>query len=132
MTEYNQRRVSHFLKVAMSINASRVGNRIITLSDWERTKEIMFDMEDKMPKALEGFGRSKTGKIAHDMKEWLATTIFNNNRTHVPLREFKHQLLNKTTAPSEMAQYLQAMQDAGYIRVDEQMKSVSLCRKNAI
>jgi hypothetical protein len=129
MTEYNQRRVSHFLKVAMSVNASRIGNRIITLSDWERTKEIMFDMEDKMPKALEGFGRSKTGKIAHDMKEWLETTIFNNNRTHVPLKKFKHQLLNKTTAPSEMTQYLQAMQDAGYIRVTDEL--VSLCRKSA-
>ena len=130
MSEYNQRRVSHFLKVAMSINASRIGNRIITLSDWERTKEIMFDMEEKMPKALEGFGRSKTGKITHDMKEWLETTVFNNNRTHVPLKRFKRQLLNKTTAPSEMSQYLQAMQDAGYIRVTDEL--VSLCRKSAI
>jgi hypothetical protein len=128
MSEYNQRRVSHFLKVAMSINASRIGNRIITLSDWERTKEIMFDMEEKMPKALEGFGRSKTGKITHDMKEWLETTIFNNNRTHVPLKRFKRQLLNKTTAPSEMTQYLQAMQDTGYIRVEDEL--VFLCRKN--
>ena len=90
----------------------------------------MFDMEEKMPKALEGFGRSKTGKITHDMKEWLETTVFNNNRTHVPLRAFKRQLLNKTTAPSEMTQYLQAMQDAGYIRVTDEL--VSLCRKSAI
>ena len=129
MAEYNQRRVSHFLKVAMSINASRVGNRIITLRDWERTKEIMFDMEEKMPQALEGFGRSKTGKITHDMKEWLESTVFNNNRSHVRLKLFKRQLLNKTTAPSEMAQYLQAMQDAGYIRVESEL--VFLCRKDA-
>jgi len=130
MAEYNQRRVSHFLKVAMSINASRVGNRIITLSDWERTKEIMFAMEDKMPKALEGFGRSKTGKITHDMKEWLESTVFNNNRSHVRLKLFKRQLLNKTTAPSEMSQYLQAMQDAGYIRVEDEL--VFLCKKDVI
>ena len=128
MTEYNQRRVSHFLKVAMSINASRVGNRIITLSDWERTKEIMFAMEGKMPKALEGFGRSKTGKITHDMKEWLESTVFNNNRSHVRLKLFKRQLLNKTTAPSEMTQYLQAMQDTGYIRVEDEL--VFLCKKD--
>ena len=95
MSEYNQRRVSHFLKVAMSINASRIGNRTITLSDWERTKEIMFDMEEKMPKALEGFGRSKTGKITHDMKEWMESTIFNNNRSHVPLKLFKQQLIEQ-------------------------------------
>jgi hypothetical protein len=130
MSEYNQRRNSHFLKVAMAISASRIGNRIITLSDWKRTKEIMFKMEEEMPKALEGFGRSKTGKITHDMKEWLETTVFNNNRSHVPLRAFKRQLLNKTTAPSELSQYLQAMQDAGYIRVTDEL--VSLCSKSAI
>ena len=129
MTEYNQRRVSHFLKVAMSINASRVGNRIITLSDWERTKEIMFSMEDKMPQALEGFGRSKTGKITHDMKEWLESTVFNNNRSHVRLKLFQRQLLNKTTAPSEMLQYQKAMQDTGYIRVEDEL--VFLCKKDA-
>jgi len=129
MTEYNHRRPSHFLKVAMSINASRVGNRIITLSDWERTKEIMFSMEDKMPQALEGFGRSKTGKITHDMKEWLESTVFNNNRSHVRLKLFQRQLLNKTTAPSEMLQYQKAMQDTGYIRVEDEL--VFLCKKDA-
>ena len=56
----------------------------------------MFDMEKNMPKALEGFGMSKTGKIAHDMKDWLETTVFNNNRSHVRLKLFKRQLLNKT------------------------------------
>ena len=131
MSEYNHRRPSHFLKVAMAVNASRIGNRIITLSDWERTKEIMFKMEEEMPQALEGFGRSKTGKITYEMKEWMETTIFNNNRSHVPLRLFKQQLLNKTSAPSEMEQYLRAMQEAGHIRVDEQMKLVTLCRRNA-
>ena len=129
MIEYNQRRVSHFIKVAMSISASRRGTRIITASDWALTKEIMFDVEKNMPKALEGFGMSKTGKIAHDMKGWLETTVFNNNRSHVRLKLFKRQLLNKTTAPSEMAQYLQAMQDAGYIRVESEL--VFLCRKDA-
>jgi hypothetical protein len=98
MIEYNQRRVSHFIKVAMSVSASRRGTRVIAGSDWERTKKIMFDVEKHMPKALEGFGMSKTGKIAHDMKGWLETTVFNNNRSHVRLKLFKRQLLNKTMA----------------------------------
>ena len=130
MIEYNQRRVSHFIKVAMSISASRRGTRIITGSDWALTKEIMFDVEKNMPKALEGFGMSKTGKIAHDMKGWLETTVFNNNRSHVRLKLFKRQLLNKTMAPGEITQYIQAMEDSGYIRVESEL--VFLCRKDAI
>jgi len=130
MIEYNQRRVSHFIKVAMSISASRRGTRIITGSDWALTKEIMFDVEKYMPKALEGFGMSKTGKIAHDMKGWLETTVFNNNRSHVRLKLFKRQLLNKTMAPGEITQYIQAMEDSGYIRVESEL--VFLCRKDAI
>jgi len=89
----------------------------------------MFSMEDKMPQALEGFGRSKTGKITHDMKEWLESTVFNNNRSHVRLKLFQRQLLNKTTAPSEMIQYQKAMQDTGYIRVEDEL--VFLCKKDA-
>ena len=130
MVEYNQRRVSHFLKIAMSISASRRGTRVITWNDWLRTKEIMFDMEDDMPKALEGFGMSKTGKIAHNMKEWLETTVFNNNRSHVRLKLFKRQLLTKIMSPGEIPQYIQAMEDSGYIRVESEL--VFLCRKDAI
>jgi len=127
MIEYNQRRVSHFIKVAMSISASRRGTRIITGSDWALTKEIMFDVEKNMPKALEGFGMSKTGKIAHDMKGWLETTVFNNNRSHVRLKLFKRQLLNKTMAPGEITQYIQAMEDSGYIKLEGNL--VFPCKK---
>ena len=114
----------------MSISASRRGTRVITWSDWLRTKEIMFDMEADMPKALEGFGMSKTGKIAHNMKEWLETTVFNNNRSHVRLKLFKRQLLTKIMSPGEIPQYIQAMEDSGYIRVESEL--VFLCRKDAI
>ena len=130
MLEYNQRRVSHFLKIAMSISASRRGTKVITGSDWDRTKKIMFDMEKDMPKALEGFGMSKTGRIAHNMKDWLETTVFNNNRSHVRLKLFKRQLLTKIMSPGEIPQYIQAMEDSGYIRVESEL--VFLCRKDAI
>jgi len=129
MIEYNQRRVSHFIKIAMSVSASRRGTKVITGNDWERTKEIMFDMEKSMPKALEGFGMSKTGRIAHNMKDWLETTVFNNNRSHVRLKLFKRQLLTKIMSPGEIPQYIQAMEDSGYIRVESEL--VFLCRKDA-
>ena len=43
--------------------------------DWATTKEIMFEMEKNMPKALEGFGMARTGRIVHDMKAWMETTM---------------------------------------------------------
>ena len=92
LSEYCQRRVSHFLKVAMSVSASRSSSLKITKDDWETTKEIMFDMEQNMPKALEGFGMAKKGRIAHDMKVWLDATLVSGNKNHMQLGFFKREL----------------------------------------
>ena len=118
LSEYCQRRVSHFLKVAMSVSASRSSTRKISIEDWEITKEIMFDMEKYMPKALEGFGMAKTGRIAHDMKVWLDATLLAGGRNHMQLRFFKRELLRKIQNPGELDQTIKAMQDSGYIKLE--------------
>ena len=118
LSEYCQRRVSHFLKVAMSVSASRSSTRKITKDDWETTKEIMFDMEQNMPKALEGFGMAKTGRIAHDMKVWLDATLLSSGKNHMQLRFFKRELLRKIQNPGELDQTIKAMQDSGYIKLE--------------
>ena len=117
LSEYCQRRVSHFLKIAISISASRRSSREIMLEDWELTKEIMFEMEQHMPKALEGFGMARTGRIAHDMRVWLDATLA-GKKTHLNLRAFKRELLRKIPNPGELEQTIRAMEDAGYIKVD--------------
>jgi hypothetical protein len=118
LSEYGQRRVSHFLKVAMSVSAARGSSRFITKDDWETTKEIMFDMEKDMPKALEGFGMAKTGRIAHDMKVWLDATLAASGKNHMQLRFFKRELLRKIQNPGELDQTIKAMQDSGYIKLE--------------
>ena len=118
LSEYCQRRVSHFLKVAMSVSASRSSTRKITKDDWETTKEIMFAMEQNMPKALEGFGMAKTGRIAHDMKVWLDATLLSSGKNHMQLRFFKRELLRKIQNPGELDQTIKAMQDSGYIKLE--------------
>ena len=118
LSEYCQRRVSHFLKVAMSVSASRSSTRKITKDDWETTKEIMFAMEQNMPKALEGFGMAKTGRIAHDMKVWLDATLSTSGKNHMQLRFFKRELLRKIQNPGELDQTIKAMQDSGYIKLE--------------
>ena len=118
LSEYCQRRVSHFLKVAMSVSASRSSSCKISKDDWTITKEIMFDMEQNMPKALEGFGMAKTGRIAHDMKVWLDATLSTNGKNHMQLRFFKRELLRKIQNPGELDQTIKAMQDSGYIKLE--------------
>ena len=118
LSEYCQRRVSHFLKVAMSVSASRSSSRKISKDDWTITKEIMFEMEQNMPKALEGFGMAKTGRIAHDMKVWLDATLLSSGKNHMQLRFFKRELLRKIQNPGELDQTIKAMQDSGYIKLE--------------
>jgi len=128
LSEYVQRRVSHFIKVAIAVSASRRGTRKIMLEDWEFTKELMFAAEKQMPKALEGFGMGRTGRIAHDMVTWLHGTLFNNNRSHMLLKLFKRELLRKIPNPGELEQTIKAMEDSGYIKVEGNV--VFPCRKD--
>jgi hypothetical protein len=121
LSEYCQRRVSHFLKVAMSVSASRRSTRKIMKEDWETTKEIMFDMEHNMPKALEGFGMARTGKIVHDMKAWMETTMALKKRRYIRLGQFRKEVINKIANPGEMDQTIRAMVDSGYIKVEGNM-----------
>jgi hypothetical protein len=78
----------------------------------------MFDMEQNMPKALEGFGMAKTGRIAHDMKVWLDATLSTSGKNHMQLRFFKRELLRKIQNPGELDQTIKAMQDSGYIKLE--------------
>ena len=128
LSEYVQRRVSHFIKVAIAVSASRRGTRKIMLEDWEFTKELMFAAEKQMPKALEGFGMGRTGRIAHDMITWLHGTLFNNKKSHMLLRLFKRELLRKIPNPGELEQTIRAMEDSGYIKVEGNV--VFPCRKD--
>jgi len=128
LSEYVQRRVSHFIKVAIAVSASKRGTRKIMLEDWEFTKELMFAAEKQMPKALEGFGMGRTGRIAHDMVTWLHGTLFNNGRSHMLLKLFKRELLRKIPNPGELEQTIKAMEESGYIKLEGNV--VFPCRKD--
>ena len=128
LSEYVQRRVSHFIKIAIAVSASRRSTRKIMLEDWEFTKELMFAAEKQMPKALEGFGMGRTGRIAHDMVTWLNGTLFNNGRSHMLMKLFKRELLRKVPNPGELEQTIRAMEDSGYIKVEGNV--VYTCRKD--
>jgi hypothetical protein len=121
LAEYCQRRVSHYLKVAMSVSASRRSTRKIMKEDWETTKEIMFDMEQNMPKALEGFGMARTGRIVHDMVVWLEATMALKKRRYVRIGQFRKEVLRKIANPGELEQTIRAMVESGYIKVEGNM-----------
>lgn len=119
LAEYTQRRVSHFIKIALSVSASNSPSRVITWDHWQRTKDIMFEVEEHMPKALAGFGMGRTGKIAQDMSVWFKNTMLTNGNKYIHLKKFKRELLRKIPNPGELEQTVKAMEDSGYIEVKD-------------
>ena len=119
LAEYTQRRVSHFIKVALAVSASSSRDKVITWDQWQRTKDLMFEVEENMPKALAGFGMARAGKLAQDMAVWTKETMLNTERNFVSLRHFKRELLRRTLAPGESEQTVKAMEEAGYIQVKD-------------
>jgi hypothetical protein len=119
LSEYTQRRVSHFIKVALAVSASSSKDKVITWDQWQRTKDLMFEVEESMPKALAGFGMARAGKLAQDMAVWTKETMSNTERNFVSLRHFKRELLRRTLAPGESEQTVKAMEEAGYIQVKD-------------
>ena len=119
LAEYTQRRVSHFIKVALAVSASSSKDKVITWDQWQRTKDLMFEVEENMPKALAGFGMARAGKLAQDMAVWTKETMLNTERNFVSLRHFKRELLRRTLAPGESEQTVKAMEEAGYIQVKD-------------
>ena len=119
LAEYTQRRVSHFIKVALAVSASSSKDKIITWDQWQRTKDLMFEVEEAMPRALAGFGMARAGRLAQDMAVWTKETMSNTERNFVSLRHFKRELLRRTLAPGESEQTVRAMEEAGYIQVKD-------------
>ena len=119
LAEYTQRRVSHFIKVALAVSASCSTEKVITWDHWQRTKDLMFEVEEAMPRALAGFGMARAGKLAQDMAIWTKETMLNTERNFISLRHFKRELLRRTLAPGESEQTVRAMEEAGYIQVKD-------------
>jgi len=119
LAEYTQRRVSHFIKVSLAISASSSKDKIITWDHWQKTKDLMFEVEEAMPRALAGFGMARAGKLAQDMAVWSKETMANSKQGYIHLRHFKRELLRRTLAPGESEQTVKAMEEAGYIKVQD-------------
>lgn len=60
---YVNRRATHVHKLAMIMNVSRNGKLDLSKEDLERAIKTLGEMEQRMPKTFEGFGRSATAAI---------------------------------------------------------------------
>ena len=117
LSEYLERRTSHFIKLAINMCAARTDDLIITQEDWENTKELMFKTEVDMPKALSQFGIGKAGRIAFDMHDFLEHLVTSTKSFGIPMPLFRRELLRKVSTPGEVEQTIVAMTDAGLIEV---------------
>lgn len=60
---YLNRRQTHLRKLAMVMSASRSGDMIITLSDFNKALDVLERTEWKMPRTFAGMGTSKNAEI---------------------------------------------------------------------
>jgi len=116
LTEYNERRTSHFIKVAMSISAARSDDLLITLADWNKTKELLLDAERDMPTVLQHFGMSRTGRQAIDLQVFVKD-MMKKHPKGLPLIMVRQEILRRAIYPAEVEQTLTAMQDSGMLTV---------------
>lgn len=119
LSEYNERRTAHFIKVAMAVSASRSSERLITIEDWNRTKELMHEAEASMPIVLQHFGMSKTGRTAIDLQIQLKK-LMSKHPNGVPLFLVRQEIIRRVAYPSEVDQILNAMKDANMLEVKGQ------------
>lgn len=129
LSEYLERRPAHFIKVAMCMSAARSSDRIITNSDWEQTKELMFETEKHMPKALIHFGVGKAGRMVIDLYESLQYITATVGKNRIPLPYFRREIMRRVTTPAEAGQTLKAMEDAELIRVEDNMVIINAEKK---
>ena len=113
LLEYNGRRKAHFVKVAMSVSASKRNDRLITPEDWEETKGLMFEIEATMPIALFGFGMSEIGKSSMDLLSELR-----NSPKGMTIRDFNRKVMRTARSVTEAQSLPKAMEDAGLIKID--------------
>ena len=119
LTEYCARRISHLLKVTMSMAASKSNNTIITLEAWQRAKKLLLSAESDMPEVLRHFGMSRTGMIAIDLQQVLNKIVTTTKGVDgIPITKFRREILKRVSTPGEVEQTLKAMVEAGMIRQD--------------
>lgn len=114
MREYCERRLSHLMKVAMVVSASKRNDRLITLEDWEEAKSLLLDVEQDMPRALERFGVSESGRLMLD----LAEVVRELGDQRLPLADFSKLVLRAAKNASDVESIIKVMSDAKLIKVD--------------
>ena len=118
LAEYNQRRLSHLMKLAMVRAAARREDRKITQSDWEAAKEQLLAAEASMPAALALFGQKQAGRVSADLTAHLRETLIEGGKRAMSVTNFKREIMRRVNTPAEIEATFRAMQDAGIIKIE--------------
>ena len=113
MREYNERRLSHLLKISMVVSAATSNTRLISKENWEYAKELIFEVEEAMPRALAKFGLSDTGRNALELGE----AVFLAPGKTMKLTEFTRLVLSKVKSAAEAQSMISNMEKAGLVKI---------------
>lgn len=112
MAEYNERRLSHLIKLCMVVSAARSDTLLITRSDFDTALNMLLSVEAQMPKALTKFGLSEIGQSVIDLQGLVAAC-----HDGMPLTKLTMEVLKKVRSSSEVQSVISNMVEAGLIKV---------------
>jgi len=108
MEGFNERRFSHLMKVAICYSAAKSDRGIITKVDWDEAKAVLSKAEKNMPKALENFGMSRSGRLVEELALMVRLWYASKDKP-MPITIFKAQALKRVSSPAELPAYIEAM-----------------------
>jgi hypothetical protein len=115
MSEYNERRLAHWMKVAMCVSAACRDDMIITRGDWTYAQEMMLAAESDMPQALQFFGVRNAGRVALDVMDYIKASVALNKR-NLLIKEVKREIMRKVANAAEIEATYRNMIESGMIK----------------
>jgi hypothetical protein len=109
--EYNNRRLSHLIKLCMVLSAARGPHRIITDKEWDDACSMLFEVESTMALALRRFGMANVGKMADDLESYIR--FFGGQ---VSSSALKREAMRISQNSGDVDKVIALMTDSGMIR----------------
>lgn len=115
---YSSRRALHCIKLAMISSASRLGDMIVTVDDFERARDWLIQAEVTMPDIFRAMGQRSDSQVIIDLhyhiyRKWASVQI----DKRVPITEQEIYNFLHTRIPSEKIKgMIDVAERTGYIR----------------
>lgn len=109
-SHYSNRRLSHLIKLCLSISAARLSN-VVSESDIIYANTVLTHTENLMPKALGEFGKARNSDINHKIMQIIDTAV-----APITIREIWMQVMNDLDSIRQLSEIISSLLSADKIQ----------------